>query len=252
MIRFRDKTILRLKADSHADRKAWVVALRAAVNRVQACPSPTISEVSASTSPRLTTTPAAMRHSQSRTQMFRGGSISAEALPSPTRSCASDNTEFTSISSSLMPSGQAGEFVSLSPLVTPDQQRPHRSAGARNRYDYQHTHQNSHFSSCCCRKPSTLLTSFTVKRKSVRFTSMMVTALPSHAMHLPFLAHAMCHTAFTSMSARTGLRHTLSVRLVSSLASNHAQPMRCKAPRREPPPPERSRPPSQSTRFAER
>ena len=138
VIRFRDKTILRLKADTQAERQAWVAAMRSAVGLSAHPGSPTtaseVSAVSASgvSSPNIAATPA-LRHSNSRTS-FRAASagISAEGLPSPTKSMGSDNTEFTSISATLMPQTQPGDFVSLSPLVTPEQ-RTHRSALAKNR-----------------------------------------------------------------------------------------------------------------------
>lgn len=138
VIRFRDKSALRLKMESQAERVAWVNAMRTAVGLAARPGSPTngsdFSGVSASgvSSPNIGATPA-LRHSHSRVSFkAHSAGMSGEGLPSPTRSIGSDNTEFTSISSSLMPQTQPGDFMALGPMVTPEA-RTHRSALAKNR-----------------------------------------------------------------------------------------------------------------------
>jgi hypothetical protein len=68
VVRLKDKTSLRLKAENEADRQAWAQALKRAVRgrRASDAMSPTVSEVSAVTSPRSAALPPRARRLKSR------------------------------------------------------------------------------------------------------------------------------------------------------------------------------------------
>jgi hypothetical protein len=164
VIRMKDRSTIRLRASSMDERRAWVIALKTAVNStlsLTSSGSPTLSEVSTAPSPHATPPPTRIRfdnaHSRSRSSHGVRNGISAVAEASGAHSPSSDmGTDATFISASsamavtqLREGGgidsrppaltlqKSGEQIALSPLLaTPE---PARSPGSQPRNRYGHS-----------------------------------------------------------------------------------------------------------------